>query len=246
MIAAILQINHNKVMVNLSGLEAQKVRLLMHLRRQGVTCAKTLAAIETIPREIFIPSTFQHQSYEDMALPIGLGQTISQPLVVAAMTQSLNLTDRHKVLEVGTGSGYQAAILSTLCRRLYTIERHKPLLKQAEERFREMRLRNITAMAGDGMKGWPVQAPFDRIIVTAAAHEDIPRDLLRQLAVGGIMMAPVGDQDTSQTLIKITRTGEDRYETEQLFSVRFVPLLPDIAEETSDIEPEFNQMNAYA
>ena len=112
---------------NLSGLEAQKIRLLMHLRRQGITCSRTLEAIETIPREIFIPSTFQHQSYEDMALPIGLGQTISQPVVVATMTQSLEISDRHKILEIGTGSGYQAAILSKMCRRLYTIERHKPL-----------------------------------------------------------------------------------------------------------------------
>ena len=231
---------------NLSGLEAQKIRLLMHLRRQGITCARTLAAIETIPREIFIPSTFQQQSYEDMALPIGLGQTISQPMVVAAMTQGLQITDRHKILEIGTGSGYQAAILSKMCRRLYTIERHKPLLIQAEERFAEMCLRNITAMNGDGMKGWSYQAPFDRIIVTAAANGDIPDDLLKQLAIGGIMIAPVGRQDAEQTLIKIKRTGEDRFESEAMFGVRFVPLLPDIAEETKNIDPEFHQMQAYA
>jgi protein-L-isoaspartate(D-aspartate) O-methyltransferase len=233
-------------MMNLSGLEAQKVRLIMHLRRQGVTCARTLTAIETIPREIFVPSTFQNQSYEDMALPIGLGQTISQPLVVATMTQALELTDRHKVLEIGTGSGYQAAILSKLCRRLYTIERHKPLLKQAEERFDEMRLRNITAISADGMKGWPPQAPFDRIIVTAAAHGDLPRGLMQQLSVGGIMVAPVGVNDVDQTLVVIKRTGEDRFEHTPLFAVRFVPLLPDIAEDTADIDPEFNQMNAFA
>ena len=218
----------------------------MHLRRQGVTCARTLGAIETVPREIFIPSAFQHQSYEDMALPIGLGQTISQPLVVATMTQALELTDRHKVLEIGTGSGYQAAILSKLCRRLYTIERHKPLLKQAEDRFDEMRLRNITALSADGMKGWPHQAPFDRIIVTAAAHVDLPRELLYQLSVGGIMVAPVGIDDIDHTLLVIKRTGEDRFEQKPLFAVRFVPLLPDIAEETADIDPEFNQMNAFA
>lgn len=230
---------------NLSGLEAQKIRLLMYLRRQGITCSRTLEAIETIPREIFIPSTFQHQSYEDMALPIGLGQTISQPMVVAAMTQALQITDRHKVLEIGTGSGYQASILSKLCRRLYTIERHKPLLQQAEERFREMRLRNITAMNGDGMKGWSYQAPFDRIIVTATAHGGVPDELMKQLSPdGGIMIAPVGVSETDQTLVCITRTGEDRYETKELFAVRFVPLLPEIAEETRDIDPEFNQMNA--
>jgi protein-L-isoaspartate(D-aspartate) O-methyltransferase len=228
---------------NLSGLEAQKIRLLMHLRRRGITCSRTLTAIETIPREIFIPSTFQHQSYEDMALPIGLGQTISQPHVVATMTQSLEISDRHKVLEIGTGSGYQAAILSKLCRRLYTIERHKPLLHQAEEKFAELRLRNITAMNGDGMKGWSYQAPFDRIIVTAAAHGDIPRELMNQLSIGGIMVAPVGENDTEQTLVRIKRTSEDRFEREALFAVRFVPLLPEIAEETKDIDPEYNQMN---
>jgi len=231
---------------NLSGLEARKVRLLMYLRRQGITCTRTLAAIESIPREIFVPSTFQHQSYEDMALPIGLGQTISQPMVVATMTQSLSITDRHKVLEIGTGSGYQAAILSKLCRRLYTIERHRPLLVQAEEKFSEMRLRNITAMNGDGMKGWSPQAPFDRIIVTAAAQGTLPDDLIQQLAIGGILIAPVGEGDADQKLIKITRHGEDRYECEDLINVRFVPLLPEIAEETKHIDPEFNQMNAYA
>lgn len=218
----------------------------MHLRRRGITCCRTLEAIETIPREIFIPSTFQHQSYEDMALPIGLGQTISQPLVVATMTQALALTDRHKVLEIGTGSGYQAAILSKLCRRLYTIERHKPLLNQAEERFAEMRLRNITAMNGDGMKGWGYQAPYDRIIVTAAAHGDIPNELMEQLAIGGIMIAPIGANDVDQTLVKIRRVSEGHYERENLFAVRFVPLLPEIAEETKDIAPEYNQMNAFA
>ena len=231
---------------NLSGLQAQKIRLLMHLRRRGVACSRTLEAIELIPREIFIPSTFQHQSYEDMALPIGLGQTISQPSVVATMTQALGLNDRHKVLEIGTGSGYQAAILSKLCRRLYTIERHKPLLQQAEERFAEMRLRNITAMNGDGMKGWRFQAPFDRIIVTAAAHGDIPDELMEQLAIGGLMIAPIGNHDSEQMLVKIRRVSEEHYEREGLFAVRFVPLLPEIAEETMDIEPEFNQMNAFA
>jgi protein-L-isoaspartate(D-aspartate) O-methyltransferase len=231
---------------SISGLEARKIRLIMHLRRQGVTCSNTLRAIELIPREIFVPSTFQHQSYEDMALPIGLGQTISQPLVVSLMTQSLQLTDRHKVLEIGTGSGYQAAILSKLCRRLYTIERHRPLLIQAEEKFAEMRLRNITAMNGDGMKGWSPQAPFDRIIVTAAAHGDIPRELMDQLAVGGVMVAPVGENDTDQRLVKITRRSEDKFDRDEMFNVRFVPLLPEVAEDTKDIDPEFNQMNAYA
>lgn len=233
-------------MYNLSGLHAQKIKLLMHLRRHGITCPNVLGAIETIPREIFIPSTFQHQSYEDMALPIGLGQTISQPLVVATMTQALELNDRHKVLEIGTGSGYQASILSKLVRRLYSMERHKPLLSLAEERFTEMRLRNITCMTGDGMKGWPMQAPFDRIIVTAAAHGDIPDELMGQLAVGGIMVAPVGNHDSEQTLIRVKRVSETHYTRETMISVRFVPLLPEIAEETRHIEPDYMQMNAYA
>lgn len=231
---------------NLSGLQAQKIKLLMHLRRKGITCDRVLNAIESVPREIFVPETFQHQSYEDMALPIGLGQTISQPHVVATMTQSLELTDRHKVLEIGTGSGYQASILSKMARRIYTMERHRPLLSLAEQRFAEMRLRNITTLNGDGMKGWPVQAPFDRIIVTAAAHGDIPQTLLDQLAVGGIMVAPVGANDVDQTLVRIHRRDETTFVREALFSVRFVPLLPEIAEETRDIDPEFNQMNAFA
>lgn len=231
---------------SISGLEAQKARLLMQLRRSGIVCTKTLQAIETVPREIFIPATFQHQAYDDVALPIGLGQTISQPSVVALMTQTLAITDRHKVLEVGTGSGYQAAILSKLCRRLYTIERHKPLLQQAEEKFHEMRLRNITALVGDGMKGWRAQAPFDRIIVTAAAQDDIPRDLVDQLAIGGIMITPVGSSASDQSLIKLTKESETHIRQDRLCSVRFVPLLPDIAEETKHLDPEFNQMNAYA
>jgi len=230
---------------NLTGLQAQKIKLLMHLRRCGITCLGVLGAIEAIPREIFIPSTFQHQSYEDLALPIGLGQTISQPSVVATMTQALALTDRHKVLEIGTGSGYQASILAKLARRVYTMERHKPLLDMAEMRFSEMRLRNITAINGDGMKGWPVQAPFDRIIVTAAAHGNIPKTLLEQMSVGGIMVAPVGSNDVDQTLVRITRRSENDFYREALFSVRFVPLLPEIAEETRDIEPEYNQMMAW-
>ncbi|MCC7168195.1 MAG: protein-L-isoaspartate(D-aspartate) O-methyltransferase, partial [Rhodospirillales bacterium] len=172
------------------SVEARKIRLLMELRRGGVVDTRVLAAIERTPRELFVPQTFQDQAYEDQALPIGRGQTISQPLVVGLMTQALEVGERMKVLEIGTGSGYQAAILARLCRRLYTIERHKPLLKEAEERFKALRLYNITAIAGDGMKGWPDQAPFERIMVTAAATE-IPQALVDQLAVGGILVVPV-------------------------------------------------------
>ena len=206
--------------------ESRKIRLLMSLRRSGVTDTKVLGAIERIPREVFVPPAFQDQAYEDMALPIGMGQTISQPLVVALMTQALQAGDRHKVLEIGTGSGYQAAVLAKLCRRLYTIERHKELLDLAQRRFAELRLHNITALCGDGMRGWPEQAPFDRIIVTAAhAGDDPPPALVEQLGIGGILVIPMGDDRRSQRVVRVRR-GEDGLSREDLWPVRFVPLLP--------------------
>jgi len=162
---------------------ARKIRLIMKLRKSGITDTAVLAAIERVPREAFISPTFHDQAYEDTALPIGRGQTISQPLVVASMTQELRVNDRHKVLEIGTGSGYQAAILAKLCRRVYSIERHRPLLEAAEKRLNGLRVRNITCKAADGMKGWLEQAPFDRIIVTAGAPST-PIRLLQQLAEG--------------------------------------------------------------
>jgi protein-L-isoaspartate(D-aspartate) O-methyltransferase len=212
---------------------ARKIRLVMKLRKSGITDTAVLAAIERTPREVFIPPTFHDQAYEDMALPIGRGQTISQPLVVASMTQELKVNDRHKVLEIGTGSGYQASILARLCRRVYSIERHRPLLETALQRFTELRIRNITCKAADGMKGWKEQAPFDRIIVTAAAGDEPPRALLDQMSVGGIMIIPMGRDKASQFIYRITRT-EDDYRCEQLMPVRFVPLLPNVAKD----EPE--------
>lgn len=200
-----------------------KIRLLMKLRREGVTDTRVLSIIESIPREIFVDERFRDQAYEDTALPIDSGQTISQPTVVAWMTWALQVGERMKVLEIGTGSGYQSAILSKLCRRLYTVERHKELLKQAEKRFEQLRLRNITTRAGDGSRGWKEVAPFDRIIVTAAAGE-VPKALLEQLAVGGVMVVPVGDQGSEQILLRIQRT-EDGFETQHLMNVRFVPLV---------------------
>lgn len=213
----------------MAAAEARVIRLLMELRRLGVTDTPTLAAIEKVPRDLFVAPPFLDQAYENRALPIGRGQTVSQPLVVGLMTQALAITDRMKVLEIGTGSGYQAAILAQLCRRLYTIERHKPLLREAEERFKHLRIHNITAKLGDGSRGWPEQAPFERIMVTAAAH-DIPPILVEQLAVGGIMVLPLGDAHAlEQDLIKITKT-EDGLHIDHLGPVRFVPLvegLPD-------------------
>lgn len=214
---------------------ARKIRLIMKLRKCGITDTGVLAAIERVPREVFIPPQFHDQAYEDTALPIGRGQTISQPLVVASMTQELKLNDRHKVLEIGTGSGYQAAILAKLCRRVYSIERHRPLLATAEQRINELRIRNITCKAADGMKGWIEQAPFDRIIVTAAAGGDeAPPALLAQMSVGGIMVIPMGRDKASQFIYRITRTSEETYETERLMPVRFVPLLPNVARDEPD------------
>jgi len=230
----------------MNSLQANKIRLVMHLRRHGSTDTNVLGAIERIPREEFVPELFFDQAYEDRALPIGLGQTISQPLVVATMSQALELNDRMKVLEIGTGSGYQAAILSRLCRRVYSIERHRPLLDIAEQRFKNMQLRNVTTMVGDGMKGWPVQAPFDRIIVTAGAAGEVPRDLLFQLAIGGIMCIPVGPGATAPTLVKYTRVSDTEFTCQELMPVRFVPLLPNVAEESMDMEPDINKLLAWA
>jgi protein-L-isoaspartate(D-aspartate) O-methyltransferase len=207
----------------------RKARLVLDLRRAGVTDTKVLAAIESIPRERFVGDSLAGHAYDDSALPIECGQTISQPAVVAWMTVGLQLGERMKVLEVGTGSGYQAAVLSRLCRRVYTIERYRPLLRQAEARFRALELNNITSKVGDGALGWPEQAPFDRIIVTAAAPEPPPA-LLDQLAVGGIMVLPLGGADEIQTLVRIRRDG-DGYHRDKIFAVRFVPLIPGVAED---------------
>lgn len=222
-------------------IEARKIRLIMKLRRNGLTDTNVLSAIERIPREAFIPEMFHDQAYEDMALPIGLGQTISQPLVVATMTQALEVGDRDKVLEIGTGSGYQTAILARLCRRVYSIERHKPLSVRAENVLQGLRIHNMTLKVGDGMKGWPEQAPFDRIIVTAGALGEPPRALLEQLKIGGIMVIPVGTSPSNQMLVRITRT-QDGYESEELFPVRFVPLLPDVPGDEDVIDPALEKL----
>jgi protein-L-isoaspartate(D-aspartate) O-methyltransferase len=213
--------------------EARKIRLLMHLRKSGVVDTDVLSAIERVPREAFLPPAFHDQAYEDMALPIGLGQTISQPLVVALMTQALKVGDRMKVLEIGTGSGYQTAVLARLARRVYTIERHRPLLAEAERRLEQLRIRNVTARHGDGTRGWPEQAPFDRIIVTAAAAGDPPTDLTDQLAVGGLMVVPVAVDRREQRVVRLTRT-EAGLQREDLWPVRFVPLVPDLPAAAGD------------
>ena len=201
----------------------RKMQFLYALRSKGVTDARVLNAMEQIDRGPFIRGLFASRAYEDMPLPIACGQTISQPSVVALMTQALNVSSRDKVLEVGTGSGYQAAILSKLARRVYTIDRHRRLVVEARQIFDDLALSNITAIIGDGSFGLPEQAPFDRIIVTAAA-EDPPGPLLAQLKVGGIMVVPVGQSDTVQHLIRVRKT-ETGLEYDELRKVRFVPLL---------------------
>lgn len=221
---------------------ASKVRLIMKLKKSGITDPNVLSAIEKVPREAFIQPSFHDQAYEDMALPIGQGQTISQPLVVAIMTQMLDLNDRHKVLEVGTGSGYQAVILSKICRRVYSVERHKPLLKTAEERFAALRVRNITCKAGDGMKGWIEQAPFDRIIVTAAAFKEPPMPLLEQLSIGGIMVIPMGTDNNNQFIYRIIREVNG-YRYEKVAPTRFVPLLPEVADKTKPLARTRSNVN---
>lgn len=214
-------------------LEANRIRLIMELRKQGITNSKVLGAIERVPREAFVPETFIDQAYENTALPIGMGQTISQPAVVAFMTQELKIGDRMKILEIGTGSGYQAAVLAKLCRRLYSIERHRELLIDAERKLRDLRINNVTAKFGDGTMGWPEQAPFDRIIVTAAATRDIPAALLEQLAPDGIMMAPMGDSARDQHLYRFSFGETGELQQEKLWPVRFVPLIGDQDAETA-------------
>ncbi|MDH5748101.1 MAG: protein-L-isoaspartate(D-aspartate) O-methyltransferase [Rhodospirillales bacterium] len=204
--------------------EDGRAQMALILRQAGITDAKVLAAMEAVPRDLFVPAPFKGKAFEDVTLPIGYHQTISQPQVVARMTQALQVSDRMKVLEIGTGSGYQTAVLAPLCRRLYTLERHSGLMAQAEERFHILRLTNITAMVADGSRGWPEQAPFDRIIVTAAAA-DVPPVLVNQLADGGVMMVPIGIGDHDQHLTRVVRHGGE-IETEDLGPVRFVPLIP--------------------
>jgi protein-L-isoaspartate(D-aspartate) O-methyltransferase len=197
--------------------------MMQDLRQAGVADAGVLAAIEATPREMFLTGHFKAQAYENATLPIGHHQTLSAPGVVAKMTEALEITDRMKVLEIGTGSGYQAAVLARLCRRLYSIERHPALLKDAEDRFKKLGLVNITTQPGDGSLGWPEQAPFERIMVTAAAA-DVPETLLGQLGEGGIMIVPVGLDENDQRLLKV-RKGETDIETEDLGATRFVPLI---------------------
>jgi len=208
----------------------RKMQFLFALRSKGITDQRVLSAMEKIDRGLFVRGLFAERAYEDMPLPIACGQTISQPSVVGLMTQALDISPRHKVLEIGTGSGYQAAVLSYLARRVYTIERHRTLVSDAKKLFEELDLSNIIPILSDGSRGLQEQAPFDRIIVTAAA-EDPPGPLLAQLKEGGIMVIPVGQSDTVQNLIRVTRT-EDGYHYDDLRTVRFVPLVEGLGKDS--------------
>ncbi|HEY1706852.1 MAG TPA: protein-L-isoaspartate(D-aspartate) O-methyltransferase [Rhizomicrobium sp.] len=216
------------------------VQLLMDLRRQGIGDLRVLSTIERTPREVFVDKSFDYAAYNNTALPIACGQTISQPYVVAYMTQVLDVPKDGRVLELGTGSGYQAAVLAQLCRRVYTIERHRPLMREARVRFEQLKLHNIVTKHGDGLKGWPEQAPFDRILCSAAMDE-VPQILIDQLKAGGILVAPIGiapksdePESFSQQLTKIMKT-EDGVKREALIPVLFVPMLPGLPQENSDV-----------
>jgi protein-L-isoaspartate(D-aspartate) O-methyltransferase len=208
---------------------ASLARLILALRSQGVTDPAVLGAIEKTPRDLFTEEQFKDLAWENQALPIECGQTISQPYIVGLMTQALTLEPRSRVLEIGTGSGYQTAILSRLSRLVYTVERYRTLMKQAEGRFAQLQLTNVITRFGDGGEGWKQQAPFDRIMVTAAAPEE-PIRLLKQLKPNGVMVAPVG-RGTVQNLIRYAGDGAGGFKAETLCEVRFVPLLDGVAKE---------------
>ncbi len=202
--------------------------LVAELRKQNITSERVLEAFATIPREAFVERAFETSAYENSALPIACGQTISQPFVVAFATQALEPDPKDRILELGTGSGYQAAILSPLCRMVYTIERHKPLLTQAEQRFKQVGLHNIVTRYADGLRGWPEVAPFDKILLSAAVPE-VPQILIDQLKPNGILVAPVGEDATSargvfQSLTKIVKSDAG-IKREALLPVMFVPMI---------------------
>jgi len=210
--------------------DVERMEFQLSLRRRGISNQAVLRAMDEVPREYFVATAFTDSAYADQALPIDCGQTISQPYVVAYMTEQLEVEPQHRVLEIGTGSGYQAAILSRLADEVVTIERYRTLADMARDRLKTLGYTNVSVLVGDGMVGAPAQAPFDRIIVTAAAAE-VPPALADQLAEGGKMVLPVGPRSGAQYIVKLTRTAGGGLTRENLIAVRFVPLLPGQARE---------------
>lgn len=209
------------------GEQAERAAFIMGLRQRGIRDVAVLRAMELVPRPLFVDPLLRRHAYDDVALPIPCGQTMSQPSLVAAMTEALGVTAEHTVLEVGTGSGYQAAVLAHLAARVVTIDRYRTLVTQAQARFEVLGLRNVTAYVGDGTQGMPARAPFDRIMVTAAGA-DIPRELVDQLKFGGVLVMPIGEPEEVQTLVRYVKAQTGRIRTE-LMPVRFVPLVPGVA-----------------
>jgi protein-L-isoaspartate(D-aspartate) O-methyltransferase len=209
--------------------DTQLAKLVLSLRSQGVSEPAVLAAIEKTPRDLFTPDLFKERSWEDSALPIACGQTISQPYIVGLMTQALTLEPRARVLEIGTGSGYQTAVLSRLSRLVYTVERYRTLLRAAEARLERLQITNVITKFGDGFLGWAEQAPFDRILVTAAAPDE-PTTLLAQLKPAGVLVAPIG-KGPVQKLCRYAGDGDSGFKVDVLCEVRFVPLLEGVARE---------------
>ena len=207
----------------------QRMEFMLTLRRRGISDQTVLRAMDEVPREHFVETRFAESAYADQAMPIACGQTISQPYVVAYMTEQLAVRGNHRVLEVGTGSGYQAAVLSRLAREVVSLERYRTLANAARTRLKTLGYNNVEVLLGDGLGGEPLRAPFDRIIVTAAA-ESIPPALTAQLAEGGIMILPLGPHGGAQELVRLANTGQGLTQ-ETLIAVRFVPLLPGQARE---------------
>jgi len=210
--------------------DVERMEFQLALRRRGISDQAVLRAMEEVPRENFVAPGFTDSAYADQALPIDCGQTISQTFVVAYMTEQLEVGPQHSILEIGSGSGYQAAILSRLAREVVTIERYRTLADTARERLQTLGCTNVTVRLGDGMAGAPDLAPFDRIMVTAAA-EDVPDALVAQLTTGGKMVLPVGPRHDAQYLVKLTKQADGELTLEELIAVRFVPLLPGQARE---------------
>ena len=215
--------------VLLRDAKIERMDFLLSLRRRGISDANVLRAMDNVPRQEFVLPQFAAIAYADQAMPIACGQTISQPYVVAYMTEQLQVKREHRVLEVGTGSGYQAAVLSGLAGEVYSVERYRTLADRARETLKRLGYDNVTVVAGDGLNGLPEHAPYDRIIVTAAA-ETIPEKLVEQLAVEGILVLPLGKHDGEQRIVKLTMTA-DGPQQQDLLPVRFVPLLPGKARE---------------